>query len=109
MAEEIARQGEERPRKRRRRKRFNPFVPIFKLIAIIIMVGIITGCIVASVLTVYVLNTLDASDRVELDEVKMSFTTIIYAKNEGSDDYFELQRVQNNENRIWVDYSDIPQ
>ena len=109
MAEEIARQGEERPRKRRRRKRFNPFVPLFKLIAIIIMVGIITGCIVASVLTVYVLNTLDASDRVELDEVKMSFTTIIYAKNEGSDDYFELQRVQNNENRIWVDYSDIPQ
>lgn len=73
------------------------------------MVGIITGCIVASVLTVYVLNTLDASDRVELDNVKMSFTTIIYAKEENSDDYFELQRVQNNENRIWVDYSDIPQ
>lgn len=109
MSEEIARQDEPRPRKRRRRKRFNPFVPLFKLIAIIIMVGIITGCIVASVLTVYVLNTLDASDKVELEEVKMSFTTIIYAKNEGSDDYFELQRVQNNENRIWVDYSDIPQ
>lgn len=109
MAEELARQDDGRPRKRRRRKRFNPLVPLFKLIAVIIMIGIITGCIVASVLTVYVLNTLDASDKVELDAVEMSFTTIIYAKNEGSDDYFELQRVQNNENRIWVDYSDIPQ
>lgn len=109
MPDEIARQGEERPRKRRKKKRFNPFVPLFKLIAIIIMVGIITGCIVASVLTVYVLNTLDASDKVELEAIEMSFTTIIYAKNENSDEYFELQRVQNNENRIWVDYSDIPQ
>ena len=73
------------------------------------MIGIITGCIVASVLTVYVLNTLDASDKVELENVKMSFTTILYALDEETDEYFELQRVQNNENRVWVDYSDIPQ
>lgn len=109
MPDEKAPREAQRPKKRRRKKRFNPLVPIFKLIAVIMMIGIITGCIVASVLTVYVLNTLDASDKVELDAVQMSFTTIIYAKNEDSDDYFELQRVQNNENRIWVDYSDIPQ
>ena len=110
MSVENTRQSEKRPSKRRRRKpRYNPLAIFGKFFAVIIMVGIITGCIVASVLTVYVLNTLDASDRVELDNVKMSFTTIIYAKNENSDDYFELQRVQNNENRIWVDYSDIPQ
>ena len=96
-------------RRKRRKKRFNPFTLLFKLIAVIIMIGIITGCIVASVLTVYVLNTLDASDQIKLDNVKMSFTTIIYAKNQDSEDYFELQRVQNNENRVWVDYSDIPQ
>lgn len=110
MSVENTRQAENRPSKRRRRKpRYNPLAIFGRFLAVIIMVGIITGCIVASVLTVYVLNTLDASDRVELDNVKMSFTTIIYAKEENSDDYFELQRVQNNENRIWVDYSDIPQ
>ena len=96
------------PRRRKKKKRFNPFVLLFKFIAFIAMIGIITGCIVASVLTVYVLNTLDASDKIELDNVKMSFTTIIYAENEDGD-YFELQRVQNNENRVWVDYDKIPQ
>lgn len=110
MSTDNTRQPEKRPSKRRKRKsRNNPLSIFGKLFAVIIMVGIITGCIVASVLTVYVLNTLDASDRVELDNVKMSFTTILYAKEEDSDEYFELQRVQNNENRIWVDYSDIPQ
>ncbi len=110
MSVESTRQSENRPSKRRRRKpRYNPLAIFGRFFAVIIMVGIITGCIVASVLTVYVLNTLDASDRVELDNVKMSFTTIIYAKQENSDEYFELQRVQNNENRVWVDYSDIPQ
>ncbi|WMJ84437.1 transglycosylase domain-containing protein [Oscillospiraceae bacterium LTW-04] len=110
MSVENTRQPENRPSKRRRRSpRYNPLAIFGKFFAVIVMVGIITGCIVASVLTVYVLNTLDSSDRVELDNVKMSFTTILYAKKENSDEYFELQRVQNNENRIWVDYSDIPQ
>jgi penicillin-binding protein 1A len=107
---ENTRQQENRPSKRRRRKpRYNPLGIFGRFFAVIVMVGIITGCIVASVLTIYVLNTLDSSDRVELDNVKMSFTTILYAKKENSEEYFELQRVQNNENRIWVDYSDIPQ
>ena len=110
MSVESTRQSENRPSKhRRRRPRYNPLAIFGRLLAVVIMVGIITGCIVASVLTVYVLNTLDASDRVALDNVKMSFTTILYAKQEDNDEYFELQRVQNNENRIWVDYSDIPQ
>jgi len=110
LNEEYQERSESRqpPRRRKKKKRFNPFVLLFKFIAFIAMIGIITGCIVASVLTVYVLNTLDASDKIELDNVKMSFTTIIYAENEDGD-YFELQRVQNNENRVWVDYDKIPQ
>ena len=95
------------PKRRKKNTGFRPLLLAAKLLAVLMMIGIITGCIVASVLTVYVLNTLDASDKVELE--KMSFTTILYALDEETDEYFELQRVQNNENRVWVDYSDIPQ
>ena len=97
------------PKRRKKNTGFRPLLLAAKLLAVLMMIGIITGCIVASVLTVYVLNTLDASDKVELENVKMSFTTILYALDEETDEYFELQRVQNNENRVWVDYSDIPQ
>ncbi len=97
------------PRRKKKRSRFSPLILVAKFLSILLMIGIITGCIVASVLTVYVLNTLDASDKVALENVKMSFTTILYALDEETNEYFELQRVQNNENRIWVDYTDIPQ
>jgi penicillin-binding protein 1A len=57
---------------------FNPFKAFGQLIALIIMICTITACIVASVMTVYVLNTLDRGDSVSLENVKLSFTTIIY-------------------------------
>lgn len=85
-----------------------PFIAIGRMIAIVLMIAIITCCIVASVLTVYVLNTLDDADSVELENVKLSFTTILYAPDKETGEYYELQRVQNNENRIWIDYEDIP-
>lgn len=101
------------PRRKRRKKKKSGARRVLAIagkgFAVLMMIGIITGCIVASVLTVYVLNTLDASDRVDIDNVKMSFTTILYAKDDETQEYFELQRVQNNENRIWVDYDQIPQ
>jgi penicillin-binding protein 1A len=95
--------------KKRPRRRGSALRIVGRLIAVLIMIGIITGCIVASVLTVYVLNTLDSSDRIVLDSAAMSYTTIIYAQDSDTGEYVELQRVQNSENRIWVDYDDIPQ
>jgi len=98
-----------RSRQSRGRRRFWPLRLIGRILAILIMIGVITGCIVASMLTVFVLNTLDSSDRIVLDSAAMSYTTIIYAEDTETGNYVELQRVQNSENRIWVDYDQIPQ
>ena len=99
----------DRQPKKRKKRAHSVAASVFKFILILIMIGIITGCIVASVLTVYVLNTLDVGDSINLEEVKLSFSTIIYAKDSETGEYYELQRVQNTENRIWVDYDQIPQ
>ena len=101
-------QRSEQPR-RRKKRRIGFFGVIGRILAVLIMICTITGCIVASVLTVYVLNTLDSSDRIVLDSAAMSYTTIIYAEDDKTGEYVELQRVQNSENRIWVDYDQIPQ
>ena len=50
------------------------------------------------------IRNFEQADRVEITKTGH----LLYAENEDGD-YFELQRVQNNENRVWVDYSDIPQ
>ncbi len=98
-----------KPKHFRRKKSNGLLRTVGRALAVCIMVGIITGCIVASVLTVYVLNTLDSSDRIVLDSAAMSYTTIIYAEDSDTGEFVELQRVQNNENRVWVDYDQIPQ
>ncbi|MDR2932945.1 MAG: transglycosylase domain-containing protein [Oscillospiraceae bacterium] len=83
------------------------FSTIGRVITTIIMVGIITGCIVASVMTVYVLQYIGSDDTVNIDSLKLGYTSIIYATNKDGQVY-ELQRLYNIEgNRIWVNYDQI--
>ena len=72
--------------------------------------GIITGCIIACVLTVYILRYVNSDDQVSLDNIDMRYTTILYTEETDPEtgDYVELQRLQTIENRIWVDYDQIP-
>lgn len=85
------------------------FANIGRVIAALIMVGIITGCIIAAVLTVYILRYINADEQISLDNLDMQYTTIIYAQSKETGEYEELQRLQTAVNRIWVDYDDIPQ
>lgn len=81
---------------------------IFRVIAALIMVGIITGCIVASVLTVYILRYINADETITLDDVTMRYTTTLYYYDETGAP-LELQSLQTAENRIKVEYDQIPQ
>lgn len=85
------------------------FANIGRVIAALIMVGIITGCIVASVLTVYILRYINSDDQVSLDNLPLKYTTIIYADDPATGEPYELQSLQTAENRIWVSYDEIPE
>lgn len=74
-----------------------------------LMVMVITGCIVACVLSVYVLNMVDKTTEIDLRNIDLSYTTIMYAKNAETGEYEELDRMQASENREWVDIDQIPQ
>jgi penicillin-binding protein 1A len=84
------------------------FANIGRVIAALIMVGIITGCIVASVLTVYVLRYINSDEQLSLDDITLKYTTIIYADSPETGEPYEIQRLQTAENRIWVPYDQIP-
>ncbi len=73
----------------------------------VLVVMVITGCIVASVLTVYVLRTFEDQDPVSLESIMLSYTTILYAQNGETGEDYELMRI-GNENCIWVEYSQMP-
>jgi len=81
---------------------------IWRGIATVIMVGIITGCIVACIMTVYILRYIGADDEISLESVKLGYTSIVYATDSKTGETIELQRLyRGGENRIWVDYEQM--
>ena len=83
------------------------FSGIGSTLATFFMVCVITGCIVASVLTVYILQAMDAEEPINLDSVELGYTSVILAYDENGNE-IELERLYNpNNNRIWVDLEDI--
>lgn len=81
---------------------------VWRVIATIVLVGIMTGCIVAAILTVYVLKYVQNDyTEIDLNNLKLSGTTILYATNDAGEDY-ELQRIFGDKNRIWIDADQMP-
>lgn len=79
-----------------------------RLLATAIMVMIITGCIVACVLTVYILGFIKQDNNVDLNNISLNYTSIIYVEEKESGEFYELQRLHGKENRIWVEIDQMP-
>ena len=99
-------------KKSKRRKKQHPAIKILKglgtALLSIFLILVITGSIVTTALTIYIMKIADASDyTIDIDALKLSYTTMIYATdNEGNE--MEVKRLYENANRIWVDYDQIP-
>lgn len=83
------------------------FGTIYRLVMSVILVGIITGCICACALTVYILDYIGTIENIDITNIDANFTSIIYANDKEGEPY-ELSRIHGKENRIPVDYTDMP-
>lgn len=79
---------------------------IMKCILTIFLIGTITASIVGCVMVVYVVSSVDSSVPIDLDDLKLNESSIVYAKNSAGD-WEEIQRVE-GANSIWTDLTDIP-
>lgn len=74
----------------------------------ILMVAVITLTIVGSALTVFVVNLMDDTSEVKLDDISSSYTTYIYAKQ--GEDWIVYDMISNEgEKRVWANLEQIPQ
>ena len=97
-----------RPASKARRIAGALFGTIGKIILSVILVLTITGCIVGTVLTVYVMQFINAEAVLDLNDLKMSSTSVMYGLDQDGNSV-EVQRIyEGGENRIWVDFNDIP-
>ncbi len=84
-------------------------------IAMEILLGLVCFCVIAGcgvlVAVSYYLADVTADDDVLLDlnTVKLSFSTILMAYDEEVGDYTEYQRIYADENRRWIELADMPE
>lgn len=69
----------------------------------VFLVGLITVSIVISAFLLYAFTMVDGTMDENLDDLKLNFTTTIYA-DDGNGNYTEYQRLHGTFNRIWVNY-----
>lgn len=98
--------------KRRKPSRILRFIrfgigQIFRLIATVFLICVITGCIVATSMVIYVMNFMETDNNVNLDNVNLSFTTMFYADDENGQPE-EVYRMSGDQNRIEVSITEIP-
>jgi penicillin-binding protein 1A len=93
------------PRRRTPRKRVHH---VGFVIGTILLIGVVTGLIIAGIFMVYVKTTLAPNLKVNADEYTMDLSSILYYQDKETGNWEELQTLHAEENRIWVDYEQIP-
>ena len=78
-----------------------------KIFLRILLIVAVTGCIAVLVLAIYLRGIINNIHEIDLGALSLNFTSIIYAQDRESGNYFELQRIHGMENRIWVDIENM--
>ncbi|MCL1789174.1 MAG: transglycosylase domain-containing protein [Oscillospiraceae bacterium] len=74
------------------------------------LIIVITSCVVAVALSVYITQFADSMYDVDLKgDYELSYSSFVLAYDKEADKYTELLQLSADENRIWVDLEDIPQ
>ncbi len=84
----------------------NALTVVGTTISAMLLIFVIMMCIVATVITVYILDFADTGYDINLRDAETKFTTMIYGYNEEGQEV-ELKRIASEQNRIWVDYDNI--
>ncbi|GHU86675.1 hypothetical protein FACS1894198_6960 [Clostridia bacterium] len=90
--------------KSKKAKRFKN--KLLNAITVMFCIGVIVCCIVGVFLTIYVASIV--KNKKDIDSCITNFSTIIYATNK-QDNPYEVCKLHGSENRIWVNYEDLPE
>lgn len=97
-----ARTTEAANKKRKKKKGKQRFL---KVLLTVFLVGVITCSMVVGAFAIYIFTMVDGAMEVDLNNLKLNFTTTIYVDN-GDGNYSEYKRLHGTYDRIWVAYDE---
>ena len=101
----------ERPARRTPRKKKrngSVFKVIGLLLLTVILIGGCTAAMFAGIFMKYVNTTLKPKLDVRAEEYTMKLSSVVYYQDKTTGEWVEFQKVHGEENRIWVDFDQMP-
>lgn len=100
-------------RTRRQKKKkpniiFRLFRSLLLLIVTILLVGMICAVCCGMAFAYYVRDYILPNADVPIENIGLNITSIIYAQDPDTGEYYEYETLFNSENRIWVDFDETP-
>lgn len=83
------------------------FRTIFKVFATILLIIITTGLLFTCIFAYYVKTNLTQDLGISLENIKVNLTSTIYYTDDNGQSH-ELAQLHGQQNRVWVDYENIP-
>ncbi|NCC69021.1 MAG: penicillin-binding protein, partial [Clostridia bacterium] len=80
---------------------------IGKVIVTLLLIGITTGLLFTCIFAYYVKTSLSDDLDISLDDMALNLASTIYYTDDAGENH-ELATVYDEENRVWVDYENIP-
>lgn len=80
-----------------------------RAVATLLLICLFTGIICSGAFTFYLFKYINPKLDIGLADYKLDYTSVVYAMNNDTHEYEELEKLYKKENRIWVDIEDVPQ
>lgn len=97
--------------KKKKKKATTPVRKTLRVIGTVvlslILICIITGSILVTAATIYVMNFMDTSNDISLEDLQLNFTTFFYGVDEDGN-YIEIASLTTGDKRIWINIENIP-
>jgi penicillin-binding protein 1A len=72
------------------------------------LIIVITSCVVAVALSVYITQFAESMYDIDLSKLELSYSSFVLAYDPDEREYVEIVQLSADENRIWVDLEEIP-
>ncbi len=73
----------------------------------VFLIFVIAGTIITGAFGVYIFGFMDPNIDYNLNNLKLQYTSVVYAQDPATNEYYELTSFHGEQNRIWVDYADV--
>jgi len=94
--------------RRRQSTRTHTASTIWFAVRTLLLIGVLSGAMIAGIFMYFVKTTLTPTLNVNADDYTMNLSSVIMYQDKSTGAWNNLQTIYGDENRIWVDYDQIP-